>query len=68
MFAKSNFAKGIDAILDAQFEGRLFEVFSIASGKSLSKEMTFTAASDQLEIIAYGAGGVNNGTDIREVK
>jgi len=64
---QSAHAKGINAILDAQFEGRRFQVVSIADGEALSGSMSFSAAYDELESIAYGAGGVSNGMEIREV-
>jgi len=60
----------IDAVLDAAFGGRIFEVYSVASGESLSASMSFSAASDEMESIGYGSGhsGAPNGIDIREVK
>lgn len=68
MLEQSAFAQDINAILDAQFAGRQFQVVSIASGKVLSEAKTFSAASDDMEMLAYSSGGVSNGIDLREVK
>lgn len=46
-----------------------FEVFSVVSNLALTTEkMTFSQAFDKMESLAYGAGGVDNGLDIRRVQ
>ena len=42
----------------------LFEVYSIVSGKSLSKPLAFTYACDEMDNIAE-TNGAGNGIDIR---
>ena len=45
-----------------------FEVFSIVNDEALTdKKMTFSEAWDELETLAYCAGGVCNGMDVRRV-
>lgn len=60
-------AETIGEVLDELFVGRWFQVYSITSGESLSKPMTFSKASDEMEALGY-ANGTSNGMDIREVK
>ena len=62
-----NRAKTIGEVLDALFVGRWFQVYSIVDGESLSKPMSFSKASDEMEALGY-ANGSSNGMDIREVK
>ena len=64
---KSTTCRRLERIFDNTFGDRRFEVYSIAGGESLSEAMTFSAVCDELDSIAYGAGGVCNGMDIREV-
>lgn len=59
-------ADTINAIIELEFTGRKFQVYSIVSDKALSEPMTFSAAFDSLEKLAY-AGGASNGMNIREV-
>ena len=54
-------------IFDRQFTGRWFQVYSIASDKSLSSPASFNDAYDEMERMA-NASGTGNGLDIREVK
>ena len=63
-------SNSVDAVLNREFAGRYFQVFSVGTDEGLSKPMTFTEAFAELEKVATGAGmGVNcPGIDIREVK
>ena len=60
-------------IIDREFGERRFEVYSVATGESMSKAMKFSAASNELDRAAYGGigaggnGAVCSGIDIREV-
>ena len=67
---KSITCRRLERIFDNTFGDRRFEVYSVAGGEALSEPMKFSAASDELDKVAYGAGmgGGCNGIDIREVK
>ncbi len=54
------------AIFDRQFAGRWFQIYSVASDKSLTKPRSFNETHDELE--SFEQTGSGNGIDIREVK
>jgi len=60
-------AETVGKVLDDVFAGRWFQVYAIASGESLSKPMSFSKASDEMETFGH-ANGASNGMDLREVK
>ena len=57
----------VDALMDAIGNGRMFEVYSIAGGGSISAAMTLSKALAEQDAIA-GASGAGNGIDVRVVK
>ncbi len=57
----------ISPLLDEIFEGRTFEVYSIAGGSPITKPATFGETMDALERIVE-TSGAGNGVDIREIK
>lgn len=60
-------AQTINSILDGQFEGRLFQVISVASNEALTEPKVFSKASDDLESFTFG-NGICNGVELAEVK
>ncbi len=57
----------VNATLDAQFKGRLFQVVSVASNEALTEPKVFSKASDDLESFTFG-NGICNGVELAEVK
>lgn len=57
----------INRILDKHFDGRTFEVYSMASDKALTKPASFNDTFNRMELMGQSSGA-SNGLDIREVK
>ena len=53
--------------IDRALAGRKFQVYSISSGESVTKPMSFSRTFNELERIG-NANGACNGLDVREVK
>lgn len=56
-----------DIILDRYFAGRMFEVYSMASDKALTKPASFNDTFNRMELMGE-SNGASNGLTMREVK
>ena len=60
----------VKEVLAREFAGRQFEVYSVASGKAISRPANFNYTYAVLESygVASGFDDIPNGIDIREVR